>query len=172
MKEKKFSILKPAKFTPECPFCKIPMTLIKIKGLKTGAWRCRKCTAEFWDKVERGGKISKKDLEKIEKMLNAKYPKLPPEMIYCRRCTTVPMIPIEDESLYCPQCESRFYKEGAPEVEKIIEQKIKCGTKNLMSWDNMSARHKSRSSRRSRRSRKRKMPFQKYYYISDENKGA
>lgn len=170
MEEKKFSILKPAKFTPKCPNCKTPMSLIRIKGLKTGAWRCRKCSAEFWDKVERSGKISKEDLKKYEVVPGPER-----ETINCLRCVTIPMVKLYDDSQYCPQCSSRFYSEGAPPVEKIIDQKIKCGTKTLMyNRDNMSAKHKNRGKSKSGRNRRKKPTFQRNYYIPDGNgnKGA
>jgi hypothetical protein len=171
---KLFSILKPQKFTPECPHCHRIMYL--VRGQKDGAWHCPKCKAEFWDKVERRGKLSKDDIKKLavkatSDILTAL--ETLQQNIPCPRCITISMILLEDDSHYCPQCSMRFYPEGAPDVERIIDQKIKCGTMTLMKGsinEGAHAKHKSHSHRSGRR-RKKKLSLQKNYYFPDD-KGA
>jgi ribosomal protein L37AE/L43A len=100
-------------FIPVCPLCKEPMPL--IQGQKKGAWNCLKCGSQFWDEVE---EVALGEPDKTS------------QKILCLRCK-LPMIPYKGV-WYCEQCYGQFWpEERAPEIEKIVDQKIKCGTKDL-----------------------------------------
>jgi hypothetical protein len=141
-----------------------------VRGQKDGAWHCPKCKAEFWDKVERRGKLSKKDVKALEVA-----PRAVQQIIPCPRCITISMIILLDDSYYCPQCSMRFYPEGAPELDKIVDQKIKCGTQNLLyHWDNIQAKHKSNGSHKSKQHGAQKVttPFECRYNLYNCGNGA
>lgn len=152
------------KFKPACPQCKIEMPL--VKGQKDGAWRCKKCSWEFWDKIDKT--IPEINDEIIGLDLNLVAPT-------CHRCNRI-MIHFQEEAWYCPQCLSQFHQKGAPDVNKITDQLIHSTTKDLIRPEGgfkmlMSAKKKS-SGRRSGRRRKKKIPCKPNYYFPDSNKGA
>jgi uncharacterized protein with PIN domain len=132
-------------FIPVCPLCKESMPL--IQGQKKGAWNCLKCGSQFWDEVE---EVALGEPDKTS------------QKILCLRCK-LPMIPYKGV-WYCEQCYGQFWpEERAPEIEKIVDQKIRVKVNNL-TYDNMRAKKKSRSQKAGRR-RKKPLSLQKDYYF-------
>jgi ribosomal protein L37AE/L43A len=132
-------------FIPKCPFCNELMPLIQRQ--KGGAWNCLRCGSQFWDEVE-------------EVMLGE--PDQTNQKIDCLRCK-LPMV-LYKGVWYCEQCYGQFWpEEKAPEVEAIIDQKIKVKTEHL-SYDNMRAKKKSHGNKSGRR-RKKALSLMKEYYF-------
>jgi hypothetical protein len=175
-------------FTPACPVCQLPM--LPIPGQKSGAWRCRNRTCrnnggEYWDALDR--RFKKLPLNSLNQdspdqlTLMNQYQDFNPT---CPRCISVPknlsipMLYMPDESWTCPECLGQYYPEGAPEVERVIDQKIKCQTKDIMKPGEgfkmqMSAKHKSSGGSKSgrKRSKPMKRDFAGRYYFSDDSGG-
>lgn len=155
-------VLVPQKFIPECPACSEPMKL--IPGQKSGAWRCRNRACrnrggEYWDTLDR--RFKKLPLNSLNQdnpnqlTLTNQHQEFNPT---CCRHVTITMLFMPDGSWTCPECLGQYYPEGAPEVELIIDQKIKCTTKDIMRPGEgfkmvMSAKHKSHGKSKSGRSR-------------------
>lgn len=143
-------MLKPAKFIPICPLCNEPMPA--IKGQRTGAWNCLKCGSQFWDEVE-------------EVMLGE--PDQTDQKILCLRCK-LPMT-LYQGVWYCQQCYGQFWpRERAPELETIVDQMIRCSTKQLYKsiWGRRGAKKKHSS--KSGRKRKKPQKLNKKYLLPEQ----
>jgi ribosomal protein L37AE/L43A len=134
------------KFTPECPRCHVAM--LKIKGQKDGAWRCRECLGEYWDKIEAVAPDISNPMEGLIEL----HSDFTPE---CNRCK-LPMKLFREGAWYCEQCEGQFWDRPSPEFGKLHDQMIRSTTKDIMHPDGgfkmlMSAKKRSRGGSKSKR---------------------
>ncbi len=163
-------------FVPKCPHCNQPMQL--VPGQKSGAWRCandggasgeacKNKGGEWWDKLGSEDYLRPKIKRREEPVSQDSGLPGPLSLnpISCRRCLA-DMFYLNDKSWVCPDCLSQYFPEGVVEggdiaalVEKTVDQKIRCRTRDVMRPGEgfkmqMSAKKKSRGRSNSGRNRK------------------